>query len=640
MVILLFLWLLLVAVALPVGLLLVPEEGAERVAPPERAVFAIWLGLALLALVMLGLALFAPLQWPGRISPPAGAPLEGLLLPHPVVIAVWLAGLLPLRSARVRRQLRALCCELDAFGIGLIIIPAILLALFASQAVTWFDTGLYHRQMTAMLAEFGVLKGAALIHQRFGFTSSWFALGALFPAQTLGGLATLLATLHFGFALRRILRRPALAPPTIVDWFPVFGYLLLLPFAVLGAGLALSPSPDLPAAFLTFIIAWWIPAATSPRQRFPVLLLGLLTFSIKLSALPVILVVVLNYLVGKPLAWRRWGVVAGLTVILTAPLLAANLLTSGCPLYPSGMACQEWLPWGIGAAEAEHLRIISSNFARTEGQSGQAGGVVEWFLDWMIDNQTGTLSNASFLTVVSFISLLLLGRDFARGRFAPEWRAPLLLGVLGSLYVLIMAPSLRFGIGYFILLPAIALAGGAWRTVVLGPLIALAVILLTPYTELEWRHWRLLVAGGIVGAYLLQLLLPWLPNSGGGWGDRLGRVMLLAALIPTGFSVWPRAPRLYRPTPVRQPPLEKLRVIQLKGFAINQTTDGPLRNQCWDAPRLCTPEDPTRPAYLTDRLLTDPAAARRTLRLLDEAAGISGGIAIEKRPFTGPSQTQ
>ncbi|HEY9614847.1 LIC_10190 family membrane protein, partial [Allocoleopsis sp.] len=160
----------------------------------DRLIIAVWLGVVILSVSLLAVSLVLPLS-----------PLVGAL------VAITMAAI-ALSLQCTRAEIRTLRSVLSAKWIfGFITLEAIVAA-SASQKITFFDTGLYHFQVIRWLSRFGAVPGLALIHNRFGFTSSWFALAApfnagIFEARTAAltsGFAFLLASLHFLICLTRI----------------------------------------------------------------------------------------------------------------------------------------------------------------------------------------------------------------------------------------------------------------------------------------------------------------------------------------------------------------------------------------------------------------------------------------------------
>lgn len=599
-----FSWIFLAAISLLIGVIAIPTRGTETIDPFDRLVISIWVGLLLIALTLLSAACFFRLQ-------PEGV-LTGLLLAG---IVLTTRGWIRDRALSILRPLRSEYWSTSAglTATPLIVVPAILIGIYCSQQVTLFDTGLYHYQMVALLREYGVLKGAAHIHDRFGFSSSWFALATGFRAQTISGFAVLLTSIHLLVMLRRIYRTfvrragpPNSAAPA--DVYAVIGYLIVLPYLLFGNGLANSLSPDLPVSLLPVVLTWWLQlTANGHCQRRTTLLLGLAMFSVKLTTLPVSGLCVLNYLAADPRRFRRWIQTIGMIALSTGPIVATNLISSGCPLYPSGLGCLDTLPWARSSAQAEELRTLSSNFARTEGRSAITGDGAEWILDWIIDDHTGSLTNISFLTITTLVSIIILiiGRQHllaAKGR-----SATLVIGLVGVVYVLSLAPALRFSIGYLAILPALLISSDWRRGAILVPFISNAIIVLTPYTELEYRRPRIVILLVLLAVYTVTLLWSRFQTPAA------GLLFLLSSFISPLISLAPANVEPLVPTPIIRPKDSELERMEAGGFHYYLTRFGPLKNQCWGAPVPCTPQQPAV-----------------GLRVIDPRVGLSSGVRPER----------
>lgn len=205
----------------------------------DRMIVATWLGLLTLAAILLGLSVVLPL------SPAVGF---GLFL-----ILSTVAGSVKSVRSDFETLLRHLTRPVK-LGFGFLVVVT---ALNATRLVEAYDTGLYHYPLTSWLARYGTVPGLALIHFRFGFSSSWFALAAPFDfgpfqgrtAALLGGLAILLCLLHFSLAMARILQRRAES----ADWFLAGGYIFVL-LVCLSWAFEVSLSPDVPVWILTLLV--------------------------------------------------------------------------------------------------------------------------------------------------------------------------------------------------------------------------------------------------------------------------------------------------------------------------------------------------------------------------------------------------
>lgn len=409
----------------------------------DQFITATWLGLLSFATILLGLSIFLPLR-PG--------------------IAFTLLTMLTALAACTRRARDLLKFPYHSrtnsaiTGAGIL---AAIAALNSTRIVQAYDTGLYHYQLVRWLSEYGTVPGLALIHFRFAFTSSWFALAAPFdfgPFQgrisgLFGGLAILLALLHFGLAISRILQRRA----ERADWFLAGGYPLIF-LACFAWAFEVSLSPDLPIWILTLMVGWLMLLEGRPevakgsnpewnRSRILPFLLALGAMSIKLSAVPIVGIAGLFFLFnsfGKLRALLAAGVIASLAVI---PFFAANLVSSGCPLYPSSLLCLD-LPWGVGKAAAQLIATDTMIWARWGGEMPPGTAAWSWILTWFSQKDKLMLLSLCAACLVGFVAVLgwRLGKQFS-------W--VLALSLTGLAFLFISAPNPRFGAGSFALCPAL-----------------------------------------------------------------------------------------------------------------------------------------------------------------------------------------
>src|SRR5688500_11874697 len=157
---------------------------ALRLPPPDRPgdhlVASAWLGMLAAASALLLLSVAAPLS-----------PLVG-----PAALAAL--GLVAALSRAARDSARGFLGLVDRRrGVAMAAL-AVGVSVLGSKQVTWYDTGIYHYGMVRWLAENGTVHGLALLHSRFGITSSWFALPAALETSPLAGRT---ATVSGGFVV-------------------------------------------------------------------------------------------------------------------------------------------------------------------------------------------------------------------------------------------------------------------------------------------------------------------------------------------------------------------------------------------------------------------------------------------------------
>lgn len=466
---LLFAWLILTAVCTIIGSGLLDLFRLRVITRlGDRWMLALWLGILTLALTLLSVSLSLPL------SPAVGA---------------WVAGLLcvlALKRSGTRAFLQDLRSRCSRKSISLMLLLMVLLTLPMTQAVSWYDTGLYHFGVIRWLSNYGSVPGLSLLVSQFGFFSTWFAFAAPFNPEFLGTRGTVVANgfvifislLHLSLSGLRIVQSRGQLSDYFLSFFTVMwcGFLVVTSFIRV---VFISPSTDIPILLLTGLFAWVLVslfesssnflqpsqdnALYSPPQtttqasfvddRMLLLFLGAGAVAIKLTALPILPVAGLGYSVTQGrFHWRRAWVALAMLFLLLVPAMSYSLITSGCPLYPSQALCVSHLPW---SALPEQMATEVSRVTDWMDWFGEPPpGVVHW--QWAVKQWlTNTVSNVA---IIGLAGLALLG-IIVFLRLSPIRRIDdrlwiLLLGSLGMAFTLTRTLVVRLGLGYFLILPA------------------------------------------------------------------------------------------------------------------------------------------------------------------------------------------
>ncbi len=437
------------AASLPSGAALMVWLGGGRIERRgDRLILALWLGLLSGGAALLAVALFVPL-----------AP--------PVLPACLAGGLAFALSPRVREEIRALASARPRAAW----LPAVLLlgatAFLGSGSINNRDAISYQHDMIQWLSDLGIVPGLNLVEGRFGYLSSWAAVGAAANhglmrarAGTLANsLALFLALLQLWIAVARLLARRGRPADVFVA--------AALPLA-LGMPLALkvpvSTSPDFPAVVVSVVCAWSYLVLPSPARADAALLPVLLAAGavvVKLSVAPLLAVAGAHWLVRRPRP-AEWGRAVACGAALVVPWMVGMVVVSGCPLYPVPMALD--VPW----ANAEGARIdaeLVRNFARwhqgtvPEDAAGIAYPSPAWLRRWL----RADVSNAAGFALFVLAMGATAGVAVRRRRMPPGSAWALGTGLAGVAYVVLMAPVPRFGWG-FLSIPA-----GVFLSTVAGP---------------------------------------------------------------------------------------------------------------------------------------------------------------------------
>ena len=441
----------------------------------DRIIVAVWLGIVVISIALLTVSLVFPLS-----------PLTG-----GVLILGFVA--LSISSATTRTEVNRLRLQLSLKTIIKISALALIIASTTARPITWLDTGLYHAGAIRWMAEYAAVPGVGLIHDRFGWTTSWFAFNAPLNLRTFdyrtiaisNGFCLFGATLHFFWSLNQVFKKRG----RLSDWFVIVFNCFVLPllflrdFPVVGgqsvmAEILISPSPDISVLLLTGVIAWAIlvvseqaswpggkASSDSDDARIIPLVLSAGVVTMKLTAIPVLLGAALFYGFGNYLRFKRLLQSGAIVVALLAPMFIYGIVTAGCPLSPSEFMCLN-LPWT--AVELETGTPTAQLVVNWEVLGEPPTGVNYWpwiLLQWIREERINlALAGLNGAAILAGLYLLYLSykNKQARKKFAGVvWL--LVISLVGIVFIFKQAPITRYGLAYFLLIPAIVFAiYGAW----------------------------------------------------------------------------------------------------------------------------------------------------------------------------------
>ena len=451
-------WAVLFAAASIVGRGALSLLHADDIRIGDRLVLGAWIGLIVIAVTLLAVSVFSPLTPVVSLTVGAALVALGSLVPGRAVPTVTVPGRLPTIPRR------AVAVGLTALAVGS--------AALTSDPVTLYDALVYHVGVIKWLHEVGTVPGVALIHNRLGHVSSWFTLAAAFDA---GRAANRAANVPLGFALLLAGAQAALAMgriaasrAVVADWFLAIGSAALI-WAVVASNAA-SPSPDVATNALILIAAWAVlivsPDPTWFRRRLVPFIVALGACSMKLFGLPAVLATGCYAVLaapregpGRPYV-RRVLVCAGLSVVIAGPFIAANIVTSGCPAYPSPIGCLD-VPWSVGAPLAADYAAYVREVARWDirGETS-AGGSISWIVAWILKHPV--------ISLLALLSPVLVIRQLRRmARANGDGQAPVRVSgvravgafaLLGVAFAAWQAPAPRFLYAFVTIVPALSIA--------------------------------------------------------------------------------------------------------------------------------------------------------------------------------------
>jgi len=583
----------------------------------DRFIIAIWLGICILSITFLCVSLLQPLK-------PATS----------LITVIALVGI-SLVFRKNRHSISQYMAQISPRWVLVFLTLSFGIATVTSKQVKWFDTGLYHYQVIKWLSEVGAVSGLALIHNRFSFTSSWFALHAPLNfgilenrvGGLLGGLVVLLILLQFLISLVYISTHQS----RVEDWLMAFSPFLYV-FIALDSGLAISPSPDMTIAVLPLVLGWSIlivsrdseletghkTALDSPKKGLkklnPILnahliplLLGAGAVTMKLSGLPLLMVGFCFFTIRPKFQWKRFFVGILISFLLILPMLLFSVVTSGCPLYPSSLMCLD-LPWSVGKESAQVMSDVIQNWARWTGPTPEYANSWNWLGRWII-----TEKQASFLIITSFISTLFI--FFLPNSYRHQQQYWLLaIGLSGIAFMFYGAPSLRFGIGYLCILPSTLLA----LIAVQRPAFAHACLIIVTFVLHSLLSKRFYIS---IFTILLLISCIYFTN----WFNRKGSMIGVSFVIAIAFY----ATNLFDFSKTAHARSDQLPLVLPEAVEVH--TNKELIRQRAGNFRYFIPIKEKEDSCWASRLVCTPYPIPNEIRLRDKEVGIKSGF-FRKQP--------
>ena len=429
----------------------------------DRLIVSLWLGVVLLSVIFLFVALVVPLSFATCL-----------------VIITALTGIYLVSS-----QLRVQIASMSPLFLGWLMTLEFAVAFIMAKEILWFDTAYYHIGAIRWLAEYGTVPGVSLIHYRFGWISSWFALTAAFNppfvnyrgAAMGNGFLLLIVLIHFFLSLNKILKREE----KVTDWFVLIAYLLLLPFLLLEKlpllgeknlihVLLVSASHDIPIGLIIVVTTWAMLIISEHKSslstksaldsRLIPLILSAAAITIKLTSLGLFVVAFVFYVWRRTFFWQRilWGIF--LSLLLVTPMIIAGIITSGCPILPSRFMCVD-LPWSRYPPYSMQIGLWWKSIYLL-GFSWEYDNYWLSILPiWFARNNTNKIIGSSgILGLILFVWLLKFKPNKLKGI---GW--VLAVGLIGMVFILTQAPDTRYGLGYFLVIPSFLI--GSFCSVIL-----------------------------------------------------------------------------------------------------------------------------------------------------------------------------
>ncbi|MCR5106640.1 MAG: hypothetical protein K6B28_00600 [Lachnospiraceae bacterium] len=337
----------------------------------------------------------------------------------------------------------------------MILITAIVLAAIASDEPSDYDTYLYHAQSVQWIEKFGVVKGLANLHNRFGYNSAFMCLQALYSFSFLGRslheLNGFICLFMASFSMMdnnkfRHYEKKSIKATDLLKLSALF-YIVYAVNSISSTG-----SDIMPMLLLIYLFIKWCGLCDNKEtEPFFFALLSMLAIflcTVKLSVLPAVLILLYPvYLYIRQKKFSRIFLFSMIAVLILAPFVIRNVLITGYLLYPMESIDIFSFDWEIPAEIANLDRKEILSFARGLGDNLNDLSFSGWLQIWF--KQLKTVERLQIcVTLLCVLIFIFFALKTLIKKETEKYLTLFTTAVtfICFLYWLFSAPSFRFGI--------------------------------------------------------------------------------------------------------------------------------------------------------------------------------------------------
>ncbi len=328
----------------------------------------------------------------------------------------------------------------------------------------WIDIGGYHAQSIQWIEKFGVVKGLANLHDRFGFNNASHLASAFFNVSFVASpiyhaVSSYMIIAFFIWSFRIILT--SVQTSQGIKFGLTLSVLLLL---IYYRDWISSPTPDMVCTIYLLLTGFLFLLGMEKNEDtktlridfFVVTILGVSAVAVKVSAIPIsVLIAVYIFTNRQLLNLRSFLGLAIIAIVLELPILVRNYYLSGYLLFPFHQLDIFNPDWKIPKIYSEEVSNLIFNFAR--GLGGSTSKIhnltyKDWLLKWFMGLET---YNKAILATIITAPLWVFLSVF-KGKTYPNHGFNKWIFLTGSMFICLIfwffqAPSFRFAHGFIIL---------------------------------------------------------------------------------------------------------------------------------------------------------------------------------------------
>lgn len=327
--------------------------------------------------------------------------------------------------------------------------------------IQYYDTGLYHFQMMKWIVYSKVPYGISNLYYAFGTNSAWFLISSVVEQPALlfkysNFISNEILLFFYGLGISFAFKELAKKKITLANTFLALTCIPWLFNSIVSW--SSSTSYDLPVGFYVYFIIFLFIYYFEGRERtennklliFIMLVFSLFDFVIKISAVPILLVSLIIFILTLRKRETKIAFLGfGFSVMLFIPWLAKGIITSGYLLFPIEITKLSFLKWStplkIARASLENTkRIARGQFLDDKIVLNSFGWVSDWLRKFYTNNKIVIILIA--VCVILFIIMLFL-RNKNKVKLSALFY-PLFLSCVSIAFWFFNTPDLRYGQGF------------------------------------------------------------------------------------------------------------------------------------------------------------------------------------------------
>lgn len=335
--------------------------------------------------------------------------------------------------------------ELSIWGKFFFLFIAFVVLYHSSSFSSSFDQFLYHQQHIKWLQEYGIVKGLANLHIRFGFNSSSLSIISLFAYHpelkisftALNGLSLFVFA---SWLTLKIFRGKSIVSLICTITLVIFAHFYAMELS--------SSSTDIIVNILVaYLLLSCLLNKSNKKSLLVLAILPVFCVTLKLAAAPIVILSFYTYFQFiKSKDYKSLTISLLIAGLISIPWLIQNILLTGYLIFPFAgldIFSFDWkVPLNIVSAE----QITTYNWAR--GISGDGSFSLSWIPQWWL--KLPPMDQIIYL--LAPIAILASVLQFKRtSRQNSSFVFGYITAIVGTLFGLFTAPALRFSLGFTLL---------------------------------------------------------------------------------------------------------------------------------------------------------------------------------------------